>query len=496
MGRGRKTDVENLREELEELKRHNWMWQARHAAPEIGSHREADSVNMQSSKAHINVDGQGDTEPEVTFQYGSLMGPSSTHATPTMLQRDEPGYTIPQSISSHGSVVVHTPQQQETAKLPSPESSVDGSETRVYGATSLLHDRSSAVLLSAGSSPREAAGGVELKIAAQRELISNAAIGRQRESTIYSMPSVTANIDFDGVPMDLAIYMLNLHWNRQHLSYLISYRPAIMDSLMNNGPYVNKLLLNGIFFSTSLYSDRATLRTDPEDPRTTGRAFYSRFKTLLPDYLETPTTPTIVALLLCGVSLVPNGEQGVGWLFCGMTYRMITDLGYHLDVSTSSRLDSDMRLSATDIEIRKRVYWGAYICDTLQSLFLGRLPTFYKIESNVGHDYLDTYEEMEEWRPYIDAQTQSLGTGIIDYQARPCYALSTFNNFRRLCGIANKIMDTFYSTVRESVAEVDALESRNQLRSLLEFWRQDLPSRLKFEPSTDKTPPPHQITLQ
>lgn len=493
--RGRNTEVENLREELKELKRLTRMLQAQHTPPEVSPGLGFNAANMESTGTRVNVDVQFDTELETNYPYVSLLGSSSSHKTPTMLRHHELRHTFAPSVSSRGSVVGNTPQQQNGDRLLSPGSSSDGSETRVYGATSLLHDKSSSTLLSAGPSPRETEDGGNLKIVAQRELISNAAIARQMESTIYSMPSVTANIDFDGVPMDLAMYLLNVHWNRQHLSYLVSYRPAIMDSLMSNGPYINKLLLNGIFFSTSLYSDRASLRTDPADPRTTGRSFYNRFKALLPQYLEAPTMPTIVALILCGASLVPNGEQGVGWLFCGMAYRMITDLGYHLDGSTSSQLNPNMRLSATEEEIRRRVYWGAYVCDTLQSLFLGRLPTFYKIESNVGHNYLDTYEEMEEWKPYIDAEARPFNAGVSDYQARPCYALSTFDNFRRLCGIANRIMDTFYSTIRSGPTEAEALESRNELRSLLEFWKQDLPLGLQFEPRTGNIPPPHQITL-
>lgn len=82
---------------------------------------------------------------------------------------------------------------------------------------------------------------------------------------IYSTPSVAANIDFDGVPMDMAMHLLDLHWNRLHLMYLLTYRPAIMDSLFNNGPYVNKLLLNAIYLQSSLYSDRTSLRSDPEN---------------------------------------------------------------------------------------------------------------------------------------------------------------------------------------------------------------------------------------
>ncbi|RMJ27046.1 Pfam:BB1 [Aspergillus sp. HF37] len=265
-----------------------------------------------------------------------------------------------------------------------------------------------------------------------------------------------------------------------------------MDSLVNGGPYTNKLLLNAIFFSASLYSDHNSLRLAPEDPGTTGKAFYNRFKDLLADYVDEPTMPTIVALILCGSSLVPHGEQSAGWLFCGMAYRMIIDLGYHLDIATSPQTDPNIRLSATDMEIRKRVYWGAYVCDTFQSLFLGRPPTLLKVDCHIPHKYLDTYEEMEEWKPCVDAQTQ---LGICAYQTQPCYALSTFENLRRLCAVANKIMDKLYSTACSNTPETAALQSRHELRLLLEHWKHGLPSNLRFDPETDNIPPPHQITL-
>ncbi|KEF51710.1 uncharacterized protein A1O9_12345 [Exophiala aquamarina CBS 119918] len=77
---------------------------------------------------------------------------------------------------------------------------------------------------------------------------------------------MTANVDFDGVPMDMAMHLLDLHWNRLNLIYLQTYRPAIMDSLFNNGPYVSELLLNAIYLQSSLYSDRKGLQLDAQDP--------------------------------------------------------------------------------------------------------------------------------------------------------------------------------------------------------------------------------------
>ncbi|KAH9229825.1 hypothetical protein K456DRAFT_40053 [Colletotrichum gloeosporioides 23] len=114
-------------------------------------------------------------------------------------------------------------------------------------------------------------------------------------------------------------------------------------------------------------------------------AYYNRFKVLLADYVDKPTIPTVVALLTCGACLVPRGMQSAGWIFCGIGYRMLTDIGCHIDVQTVALDSSNYRTSAIDLELRKRVYWGAYVGDMLQSLFLGGLPLCLK--------YMELYAE-------------------------------------------------------------------------------------------------------
>ncbi|CAM1503470.1 Fc.00g010610.m01.CDS01 [Cosmosporella sp. VM-42] len=152
---------------------------------------------------------------------------------------------------------------------------------------------------------------------------------------------MTANIDFDGVPMNMAMHLLDLHWKRLHLIYLQTYRPAIMDSLINNGPYVSKLLLNAIYLQSN-----------------DGHGFYERFKTQM------------VGLVICGTCLVPYGRQDAGGVYCGMAYRMMVHLGYHLNIPKTLEEGSRFGLSATDMEIRRRVYWGAYVSDKYQSLWV------------------------------------------------------------------------------------------------------------------------------
>ncbi|OJJ68405.1 hypothetical protein ASPBRDRAFT_67979 [Aspergillus brasiliensis CBS 101740] len=362
--------------------------------------------------------------------------------------------------------------------------SLDRHQIQVYGATSLLHSH-----VEVPSAEVQFTGNREdlsTRSVARDRLIAFSAIARQKETMIYSTPSVAVNIDFDGVPMDMAMHLLELHWNRLHLMYLLTYRPAIMDSLMNNGPYINKLLLNAIYLQSSLYSDRTSLCSDPGNPRT---------RALLIDYIDKPSLPTVVALLTCGACLVQYGEQSASWLFCGMAYRMIIDLGYHLEDPKCPQSGESLRLSAVDKEIRRRVYWGAYATDKAQSLYLGRPPGLHQSDSNVPLEFLDSYEELEEWKPYIDPQTQLHDPGGPIYRSRPSYALSTFQCLLQLSLITETIITAFYSTRSAQSSEHALLQSRQRVKAQLDHWRHSLPAHLLFDPNRDETPPPHQMTL-
>lgn len=386
-------------------------------------------------------------------------------------------------------------------QIPQPESPVEDLNVdtpQVYGATSLLHDQSSDSPLT-NSQHQGVKGRAREKPSiddTRDRLVAYAATRRQEEIALHSSPSVIAQIDFDGVPLDMAIHLLDLHWNRQHLSYLVTYRPAIMDSLVTNGPYMNRLLLNAIYLQSSLYSDRVSLRSDPDDPQTVGRVFYDRFKSLLIHHIDKPTIPTAVALLTCGASLVPHGRQSAGWVYCGMAYRMITDLGCHLDIQQGSQSELGLRHAAVDVEIRQRLYWGAYVGDKFQSLFLGRSPSITRLVGKVSREYLDSYEEMEEWKPYVDPVMQPLDATVPAYEGHRSYALSTFRCLVELCDTAHHIMDAFYSVNSAETAEEVLCHARQEIREELRQWKHSLPSWLQFDPATDRTPPPHQLTPQ
>ncbi|KAK1515346.1 uncharacterized protein CCOS01_13539 [Colletotrichum costaricense] len=392
------------------------------------------------------------------------------------------------------------------------------STSQRYGLTSLLHDHSpvSSRHRHQSQSPRPPmASGTRSTTTAscmseplsdelcRAYVVSNAALGRQAESTLRSNPSLLANIDFDLLPADAALHLLDLHWNRQHMSYLLTYRPAIMDSLIRNGPHVNSLLLNAIYLQSSLYSDRPGIRTPfGADEAATGQVnFYARFKALLPTFIDKPSIPTIVALLTCGSCLVPHGQQSAGWVFCGMAYRMMIDIGIHLDSSGRAATSTSPSATAIEMEMANRLYWGAYVGDKFQSLFLGRSPALHRAAATVSRNYLDSYEEMEVWAPYVDPQAQAPLLVTLDqqhaaaYVPRPAYALSTFRSLLELCDIAADMIEAFYAPSTGARDDRPRGDKRNELRAQLSQWHSSLPSWLHYKPEQDHILPPHQITI-
>ena len=323
------------------------------------------------------------------------------------------------------------------------------------------------------------------------KLFANTAYQRQRESSILGSPGrpFGPQMDFDGVPPALAIHLLNIHWNRQQFAYLLTYRPAIFDSLASNGPYANKLLLNAIF-----YSSCRLVRSDSTDTGMTGETFYKRFKMLLADEIDKASLPTIVALIVVGRALVSNGKQDSGWILCGMAYRMIISLGLHLTVAPAS----NTKTTAIEMEMKIRIYWGAFMLDKHQSLYIGRPAMLRPEDARVSKTILDRYEELENWAPYIGPEEPPTRTNklLAAYQPRPIYAISTFQLSIRLSEIAYAITTTFYTIDSMKASHEQLLEAKHEFQCNLNSWWENIPQHLRYDPAVDPTPPPTQITPQ
>jgi hypothetical protein len=350
---------------------------------------------------------------------------------------------------------------------PSNHVSIDDyGQVGVFGLTSTLHDHAQGRLSNSNTNP--------VTEESSYQLIADAALERQKEFRIRLLP------DIDGVPIHIATHLLDLHWNRQHHTFLLTYRPALMRDLLHGGPYCSKLLLNAIFACASKYSDRTYLRDDPADPLSAGGRFIQRCDELITTEspFGRPSIPTIVAFLLLGSTFISKGNISKGWSYTGFAARMVYDIGLHLDCRKP-------RASLEDIENRRRVFWGAFICDKLQSLYLGRPMAMQLHDNHCPAEFVDTLEELDLWTPYADPEVPPPATAM--YQPTPVYSVSTFQHLCYLSKLMTGIINCFYSS---NTIAAKALANLHALDAALVSWHNQLPAQLAFDPRAEDKPVP------
>lgn len=329
----------------------------------------------------------------------------------------------------------------------------------------------------------------------RQRLFAYSALQFQKEYTYMA----ERKFDLDGLDWDTANHLFALHWNHQHLGFLMTYRPAVMESLATGGPHCNKLLLNAIYYTSALQSDRPNMRDDPAHPEDLGSRIFVRFQSLLGTTIQNSTPASIAALVAMGSSCVSNGRQTIGWLYAGIAYRMIVDLGMHIDtdkvrMSSVAFSSPSTVLSEVDLEIRRRYTWAAYINDRFQSLYFGRPPSLDMIEGiSPSQTLLDTYEELEIWRPYTDPSYPQIP---MVFTPQPVHAVSTWSALLRLAEITSVLVGHFYTPKACALSVQVAHHEMQTVQRQLDHWAESLAPHLRFEPGQLPVPPPTRFYLQ
>lgn len=355
----------------------------------------------------------------------------------------------------------------------------DAGKTNSFGPSSALHNPAQS---EAGLSPsrHSATQHSATQDNVRNSLIAKAALQRHLEFGLARLPLI------DGISSELALHLLNLHWARQHHSFLLTYRPAVMRDLGCSGPYASNFMLNAIFACASKFSPRVEVRDQHNDPASAGRRFFRRCDELLAkdSLLMRPHITTIVGLLLLGSTYNARGETSKGWLYTGYALRMVYDLGLHLDPKQTTD-------DPEEIEIKRRVFWGAFVCDKLQSLYLGRPVAINLRDSQVSREFLDLYEEQEPFvlPPSMPSPSTPDIFGV-SIDAIPLHSVSTFQHLCMLSKIMTSIINRFYVV---GATFSNAQNSLHQVEKALQQWRDNLPADLDFQPwLSSETPCPRQ----
>lgn len=123
--------------------------------------------------------------------------------------------------------------------------------------------------------------------------------------------------------MELQEHLLELYWTSQHPWNYLIYKKTLCSAFQSRlyGKYCTPLLLSAIFALASRFSDRTDLRTVADDHNTAGYAFFEQAKLLLLYESQSPIVATVQAAALMSLRALSDGQEALGWLYCGMWKR-------------------------------------------------------------------------------------------------------------------------------------------------------------------------------
>ncbi|KAJ5103884.1 fungal-specific transcription factor domain-containing protein [Penicillium argentinense] len=331
-----------------------------------------------------------------------------------------------------------------------------GEHGKYYGATSRFHplDSSNSRLIKMpGTEKQEHKASEEYH---RKWLASNVRFQESIENV--ALKNLDNHAD---VPLDVCDTPLQIYWTWQAPLHNCVYRRSL------GGPYCSPFLVNVIFA-------HAMRHTKDEDTRFNklekGEYFLRKAKELLLIEMEQekPKICTIQGLLILAGRQCATGKSSEGWLYTGMAFRMLTDLGLHLYRGNLEGLDG---LEPDNLEVRKRLYLSAYAWDKSISLCLGRPPSLTDLPYSPD-SLFDTSDNDTEWKPVYLHGAES---------AYPVTESLNTLNFIHFCKLAKHLK----------------LQNIFELEAKLRSFYQALPEPLRIQQSASSAccPPPHIFCL-
>lgn len=211
------------------------------------------------------------------------------------------------------------------------------------------------------------------------------------------------NMDVDS---QICNELLETYWCWPHHLHLVLCRKIFMRDLVSSGPYVSPFLLNAVLAQAARYSDR------PEAAGL-GQTFAQRILNTLPAEMDKGSSiPTIQGLLIFSARECACGRTSQGWLYSGMAFRMMRDMGIHIPPAKLSHLGG--HFTPAELALRQQVFWSCYTWDKTMSLCLGRAPAMHDLIPPPTTDMLLDGEEAEAeaWRPKF-ATLSALEVGVL-----------------------------------------------------------------------------------
>lgn len=208
--------------------------------------------------------------------------------------------------------------------------------------------------------------------------------------------------------------------------------------------------------------------------------FYNKARTYLLDNLNHPSITSLQSFLLLAFYDICNGSNSSGWMLSGNAMRMGFDIGFQLH--PEAWFLKHETLSALDISIRSRIYWGCYMADHFISMLLGRPSILKMSDATIPEtEELPDLEWIDEFM-YVDPKDKDKPITDISIS-------DPLKNVIKLINISDNILnDVFTRTTKDQ--DEDDLNLTSRLKKLEEYntqiirWKNSLASEFMWDRSS------------
>ncbi|KAF2462823.1 uncharacterized protein BDR25DRAFT_386050, partial [Lindgomyces ingoldianus] len=265
-------------------------------------------------------------------------------------------------------------------------------------------------------------------------------------------------------------YIIDLFFDHHNSALHIVHKWAFLDDLKEGGTqfYSNFLhmcmLAEGYRYADKSRADLKKLACPGPDSST----FHTKAKKMAELELVKPGgVPSIQAFFLLGDLEVGIGRDDTGWMYAGMAFRLLFDVGLHVD-------PSEIHLTEREVQIRHMVLWACILNDVRYwSLYLGR-PTMLKA-SDMAPACLN-----KDFDRLIESQTRT-------YAYEKTIETRVYEALLQLMDLLEPLCET--RDLRKNLKPADAYLKIATLDRRLNNWYADLPDRLRWIPDNIRTAP-------
>lgn len=201
---------------------------------------------------------------------------------------------------------------------------------------------------------------------------------------------------------------------------------------------------------------------------------------------------TIQGLLILSARECGCGRTSQGWLYSGMAFRMMRDLGMHIDSNKLRYLSR--QFSDEELALRQQVFWSCFTWDKTMSLCLGRAPIIHETiavpSKNTLIDGQDADEEL--WMPVLGQDHETMTA----FTEQKSLGSARFTAYCELCTIVDDVLDGLYCRPHQS-EQGHLLAFLDQMLEKLQSWSAALSDEL-FITTRDQLvlcPPIHILLL-